>query len=91
MKYFYIYIFIINLTGFFVMFDDKQKAEKHKFRTPEAALFFVAAILGSPGILSGMYTFRHKTRHLKFVIGIPLILLVQLYISFKLFDINIIR
>lgn len=66
------------------MYDDKKKAVKHKFRIPEATLFFFALILGSLGILSGMHTFRHKTKHLKFVLGIPSILLVQLFCILKI-------
>lgn len=83
MKILIIYILFINLYGFYIMFSDKQKSLKGQWRIPEARLFGVAAVLGSPGILMGMYTFRHKTKHMKFVIGIPAILFAQLYIFYK--------
>ena len=56
------------------MLADKLIAKKKKWRIPEATLMTVAAVGGSIGSLAGMYTFRHKTRHPKFTIGIPVIL-----------------
>lgn len=77
MKYFYIYLIFINIIGYFVMAIDKQKAKKHLYRIPEANIFLIAAAFGSLGVLSGMYSFRHKTKHLKFLVGIPAILVLQ--------------
>ena len=78
MKLLAIYLLIINAVGFALMLIDKQKARRGRWRIPEATLMGVAAIGGSVGSLLGMYTFRHKTRHIKFTLGIPLILAVQL-------------
>lgn len=64
---------------------DKYKAKKRAFRIPEATLFIVAFIGGSIGSIAGMYTFRHKTRHRRFVYGLPLILLLQLALLAGLF------
>ena len=72
-----IYLLIVNATGFTLMLADKIKAKKNRWRIPEATLFLIAAIGGSVGSLLGMYTFRHKTRHISFTLGIPLILAVQ--------------
>lgn len=72
-----VYLLIINATGFILMLVDKIKAKKNLWRIPEATLFLVAAIGGSVGSLLGMYTFRHKTKHIKFILGMPLILAVQ--------------
>ena len=72
-----IYLCIINAIGFALMLLDKLKAKKKLWRIPEATLFTVAVIGGSLGCLLGMYTVRHKTRHLKFTIGMPLILALQ--------------
>ena len=72
-----IYFLIINATGFLLMLADKRKAQKKLWRIPEATLLMVAAIGGSIGSLAGMYTFRHKTKHLKFTLGIPAILIAQ--------------
>jgi uncharacterized membrane protein YsdA (DUF1294 family) len=63
------------------MLIDKQKARKKKWRIPEATLMGVAALGGSIGSLIGMYTFRHKTLHKKFTIGIPAILIAQLLLA----------
>ena len=79
MKYFLIYLLLINAVGFVIMFVDKWKARKNRWRIPEATLMTVAALGGSIGSLLGMYTFRHKTLHLKFVIGIPAILVLQIF------------
>lgn len=72
-----IYLLIVNAAGFLSMLVDKQKAKKNLWRIPERTLLLIAALGGSIGSLVGMYTFRHKTKHLKFTLGIPLILTIQ--------------
>lgn len=74
---FFLYLLIVNAIGFVLMLGDKRMAQKKLWRIPEATLMTVAAIGGSIGSLIGMYTFRHKTRHVKFTLGIPAILAVQ--------------
>lgn len=81
MKYFLYYLLIVNAIAFALMFIDKQKAKKKKWRIKEATLMGFAALGGSIGALMGMYTFRHKTLHKKFTIGIPAILFLQLAIA----------
>lgn len=81
MKYVLLYLLIINAVGFLLMLVDKHKAKKKLWRIPEATLMGVAAMGGSIGSLIGMYTVRHKTKHLKFTIGIPLILAVQVVLA----------
>lgn len=78
MKYLLIYLLIINVAGFLFMLADKRQARKNRWRIPERTLMAVAALGGSLGSLLGMYTFRHKTRHKKFTLGIPAILAAQL-------------
>ena len=72
-----LYLLIVNAIGFILMLVDKIKAKKNLWRIPEATLFLVAVIGGSIGSILGMYTFRHKTKHIKFIVGMPLILAVQ--------------
>ena len=72
-----IYVTAVSLYGFFLMGRDKKRASEHKWRIPEKRLFLTAAIGGSVGVFLGMMFFRHKTKHLSFVIGIPLIIAVQ--------------
>ena len=78
MKYFLLYLLLINAVGFSLMLIDKWKAKHNRWRIPEATLMTVAALGGSIGSLLGIYTVRHKTKHIKFTLGIPLILAVQL-------------
>lgn len=71
------YLLLINALGFGLMLLDKWKAKKNRWRIRESTLMLVAALGGSVGSLLGMYTVRHKTKHLKFTLGIPLILVAQ--------------
>ena len=80
-----LYLLIVNAVSFLLMLADKQKAKKNLWRIPESTLLLSAAIGGSIGSLAGMYTFRHKTRHLKFTLGIPAILIVQLALAVWIF------
>ena len=78
LKILLVYLFIINAAGFILMLVDKIKAKKNIWRIREVTLFLVAALGGSIGSLLGMYTFRHKTKHIQFTLGLPLILTVQI-------------
>lgn len=73
-----LYLLIINATGFLLMLADKRKAQKKLRRIPESTLFTAAAFGGSIGCIAGMYTFRHKTKHLTFTLGMPAILVAQI-------------
>ena len=74
------YLIAINAAAFILMHADKKRARKGRWRIPESTLLSIAALGGSVGAIIGMYTFRHKTRHLKFTIGLPLILTLQIII-----------
>ena len=78
MKHIIIYLIIINIIGFLAMLIDKQKAKRGSWRIPEKTLIILTAIGGGIGTLIGMYTFRHKTKKLKFTIGIPAILIAEI-------------
>jgi uncharacterized membrane protein YsdA (DUF1294 family) len=80
-KYLFIYLVVINLIGFVIMFIDKKRAIKKKYRIPEKNLFLVALIGGSLGTTLGMEMFRHKTRHWYFKWGMPLLLIIQLILA----------
>lgn len=81
MKLIIIYLLIMNVLGCGLMHIDKICARKKLWRIPEATLLEIAALGGSIGTLIGMYTFRHKTRHRKFTIGLPCILAVQIALA----------
>lgn len=85
MKFFLLYLLLINAAAFLLMLADKRKARKNRWRIPERTLILTALLGGSIGALLGMYTFRHKTRHLKFTLGIPAILLAQLSLAIWIF------
>ena len=73
-----IYFFIINLFAIFLMKYDKVKAINNQYRVNEKTLFLIALILGGIGIYLGMYLFRHNTKHVKFTVGIPLIIILNI-------------
>ena len=75
--YLIIYLIIINLTGFLAMAIDKRRAKKGEWRIKEGTLFMITLLGGGIGTISGMYVFRHKTKKLKFTVGLPTILLVE--------------
>lgn len=77
-KVFLFYLLIINLTGFLIMFIDKSRAIHKEWRIPEKTLMGISIIGGSVGMLLGMSTFKHKTKHKKFTIGVPFILTLQI-------------
>lgn len=77
-----IYFIIINIIGFSSMYIDKKKAIKNKWRIKESTLITIAIIGGSIGSIIGMYSFRHKTKHIKFTLGIPFIILLQLLLLY---------
>lgn len=76
-----IYFGIMNLLGLIVMGVDKWKAKHNVWRIPEKTLFLVSILGGSVGTWAGMYLFRHKTKHWYFVVGMPLVLMVQVVLA----------
>ena len=75
-----IYLVMINVLSFFIMGLDKVKAKKQRYRISENTLLFIALIGGSLGSYLAMYCFHHTTKHIKFYMGIPLILFIQILI-----------
>lgn len=75
---FIIYIILINLAAFIMFGADKARAVRGKWRISEAALIVSALLGGSVGALAGMRVFHHKTKHRKFTIGVPVILVLQI-------------
>lgn len=71
------YIILTNIVTFWVFGHDKRQARNKGWRVPEKTLFLLAAAGGSIGAIAGMQIFRHKTRHWKFRLGMPLILGAQ--------------
>ena len=86
MRYLIIYIVIINVIAFLAMYIDKRKAKYGKWRIPEQSLFILALIGGSIGAIIGMYTFRHKTKKLRFSVGFPAILVLQIILIISVWN-----
>ena len=85
MKWFFAYLALINLIAAVVCAADKKCAKKKKRRVPEAVLFELSLLGGSVGMLVTMLAVRHKTKHLKFMLGIPAILLLQIAVLCALY------
>ena len=86
MKYFIIYLVIINIIAFLAMYIDKRRAKYGKWRIKEYTLFILALLGGSIGAIAGMYTFRHKTKKARFFIGFPVILIAEILLAFLIYN-----
>lgn len=80
--FFYLYLLTLNIFTTLLMFLDKRKAKRHQWRISERNLILLSLIGGSVGTLLGMNLFRHKTKHIKFKVGVPFIILIQLLLYF---------
>ena len=67
-----LYLIIINLLGFVLYGVDKAKSKGRSRRIPERTLLWVARLGGGLGCWLGMMLFRHKTKHTRFMILVPL-------------------
>lgn len=75
------YLISVNAVAFILMLADKRKARKGAWRIPESTLMGIALLGGSIGAIAGMNLFRHKTKHPKFFIGLPVILALQIVLG----------
>ncbi|MCA0754147.1 DUF1294 domain-containing protein [Paenibacillus sp. N4] len=69
-----IYLIVLNVISFSLMGADKRRAVQKRRRVPEQRLFLLSAIGGAAGTMLGMKTWRHKTKHRTFTVGIPFLL-----------------
>lgn len=74
---------LLNGYGYYLMMHDKRLAKKRGFRIPEASLLLVAALGGGIGALVAMLACRHKTKHLSFMIVVPLFCFLQVFLLIK--------
>ena len=80
--FFLIYFGGISLVTAVITALDKYKAKKGKWRIPEATLFILAFLGGSVSEYTVMRLIRHKTKHKRFMLGLPVIILLQLILVF---------
>ena len=80
-----IYLIVINILGFLIMGLDKHKAKMAERRIPENTLFMFTILGGGVGTIAGMYVFHHKTKKMKFKVGMPLVLILEtlIFVYFK--------
>jgi uncharacterized membrane protein YsdA (DUF1294 family) len=76
-----IYLIFMNLLTFFTMWYDKHEAKTGSWRISEKGLFTLVLLGGGIGGIIGMYAFRHKTKKWYFVIGFPLIFIIEIIVS----------
>lgn len=77
MKYIFVYLLSINLITFLLFAIDKQKAKKHKYRISEKTLLLFSFFGGSLGALLAMLICHHKTKHIKFLLLVPVFLILH--------------
>ena len=75
-----IYLAVISLVAIIMTVSDKRRARQHRWRISEAALLLVSALGGSVAML----LIHHKTKHLKFMLGIPLVIVAQIALALVL-------
>ena len=82
-----IYFIVLNIIGFLAMWIDKRRAKRSAWRIPENTLLLITVLGGGIGTILGMYTFRHKTKKIKFTIGFPVILILEIVLIIYIFTI----
>lgn len=85
-KLLFVYIFIISVVTVILTVYDKRAAKKGRFRISEATLILCGVFGGALAELVTMLIIRHKTRHIKFMLGLPSIIIAQLiiFVVFKI-------
>lgn len=81
----WVFLLLVNIASFALYGSDKVRARRDDERIPERVLLGVALLGGALGAGLGMWLFRHKTRHWRFVVLVPLFMLLHLYLLCRLF------
>jgi len=71
------YLLVMNLLGCILACTDKKRAQSRQWRIPERMLFLVAVLGGCLGEYLTLLRIHHKTKHYRFMLGLPLILCAQ--------------
>ncbi len=82
-----IYLAIISIISIIVCIYDKKVSKKNRveLRTPEKTLLILSALGGSVAMYITMLIIRHKTKHFKFMVGIPVIIILQAAAAFAVY------
>lgn len=81
-----IIVAVLNIISFILVYADKRKSINDSERLPEITFFISAIFFSALGVLAGMFTFRHKTQKLTFVIGIGLLLIQQIALTYLIIE-----
>lgn len=76
------YLVIINILAVYATIHDKKSAIKHRWRVPESTLLILAAMSGCVVMYITMRIIHHKTKKLKFMLGIPVIFVLEVLAVF---------
>lgn len=79
--YLIIYLAVINLIAIIFTISDKKRAQKDRWRIKESTLISLALFGGAVGEYLTMKLIRHKTKHAKFMIGLPAIIILHIAVS----------
>ena len=82
LRFLILYFFLMNIVTFVIFWIDKNLSKHNQSRVSESTLVLMSALGGAAGGLAAMYLFRHKTRHAKFFLGLPAMLLIHIIIAF---------
>lgn len=77
---FIIHLCLISIIAIILTATDKIKSKRGKWRIPESTLLIVASLGGSVAMYIAMLLIRHKTKHIKFMLGIPIIIFLQVIV-----------
>ena len=84
LRFLILYFFLMNIVTFVTFWIDKNLSKHNQSRVSESTLVLMSALGGAAGGLAAMYLFRHKTRHAKFFLGLPAMLLIHIIMAFQI-------
>lgn len=78
-----VYYVCVNIAGIILMAVDKSRAKNRGWRIKESTIWLCSLAGGAIGSTLGMQMFRHKTKHLQFKVGLPLLAVIHVFILFR--------
>ena len=81
MIYLWAYLLLINLVAAALCIDDKGRARRNAWRIPERTLLITCLLGGAPAFWITMQSIRHKTKHLKFTLTVPVMAILWLLLA----------
>lgn len=83
-EFWLVYYLCVNIAGITLMAVDKNRAKNRRWRIKESTIWLCSLAGGAIGSTLGMQMFRHKTKHLQFKLGLPLIAVIHIFLLFNL-------